>query len=762
MKTKNYFLLLAVFALISSVNLFSQTAKFDTSGSFGSGDADEPRFAVLDEDNNYYVVGQGKGIMMISSEVILTGRGAADAFVVKYNEDMDVQWANYVGGTRDESFESVAVASNGDVYAVGKVRSASTIDGTEAMIAATNDQDGMIVVFDKDGAYKTHKTIVGTADVGNKISGNAICYSIVIDETDNVYVTGSTIGNTDFGNGKSLAPLTTGAVVYVAKYNTDLECQWVIEGNSGDNSASVDWPMSMNLDKNNNIIFAGRYATQIDITGTNGNTVSNSTAGTSTGFIAKINPAGECQWVKAISCAESRIDMKGVACDSKGNVGVIGFSNGKVTPEGQAEYAFAGNIDIFFVRLSASGTYVDGFAYGGPGRDEGKGITFDNNDNVYLAGNMNGANDTGSSVNMNPKGNTAVNKTFYGHDGFYAKYSGETLELLQVEKTATPATRNNQHEVAFNVALSKDDCRVYTLGYFNNAETIFDGDGGSVTLPNVGTYDIYWTIYSSCFSIKTSSLPNGKIGEMYFASIEVGNPTGSITCSVVEGSLPPGVTMDPSGSISGTPTERGRFDFTIKVQDSQASQEKELFIIITDAQGCDVFIRTDACPDAHLNVPYSFQIDIAGENYTCTLKSGSLPTGLTLSESGLISGTPTGGENMYRFTVEAKKDEACFDEIDLAMIVDAKSGIGELVGLNNFTLYPIPANGQFTLNSAFDTMSDIEVDIIMPAGISVWNKTFKNVDRINETIRINDFASGIYFVVLKNDEGKAVRRLIVK
>lgn len=49
-------------------------------------------------------------------------------------------------------------------------------------------------------------------------------------------------------------------------------------------------------------------------------------------------------------------------------------------------------------------------------------------------------------------------------------------------------------------------------------------------------------------------------------------------------------------------------------------------------------------PNVTAAVPYSFQLPAAGGDgiYTFTLVSGTLPGGLTLSSSGLISGTPTG------------------------------------------------------------------------------------------------------------------------
>lgn len=52
---------------------------------------------------------------------------------------------------------------------------------------------------------------------------------------------------------------------------------------------------------------------------------------------------------------------------------------------------------------------------------------------------------------------------------------------------------------------------------------------------------------------------------------------------------------------------------------------------------------TESLPDFFIGVPANFQIDAVGGTspYTFTLVGGSMPPGLTLSSSGLISGTPT-------------------------------------------------------------------------------------------------------------------------
>jgi hypothetical protein len=105
--------------------------------------------------------------------------------------------------------------------------------------------------------------------------------------------------------------------------------------------------------------------------------------------------------------------------------------------------------------------------------------------------------------------------------------------------------------------------------------------------------------------------------------------------------LPPGLSLSPSGTISGTPTSSGTFNFTVRVQDNlQAAATRAFSMLITS--GNQLIIVTDSLPDQTVNVPYNQTITAAGGTapYSWSIVAGSLPPGLSLSSAGTITGIP--------------------------------------------------------------------------------------------------------------------------
>jgi hypothetical protein len=72
------------------------------------------------------------------------------------------------------------------------------------------------------------------------------------------------------------------------------------------------------------------------------------------------------------------------------------------------------------------------------------------------------------------------------------------------------------------------------------------------------------------------------------------------------------------------------------------------------AEGALTITTTSPLPDAIAGKPYSVQLAASGgvSPYTWGATGGSLPAGISLSSSGMLSGTPT-STGSFSFTVQA-------------------------------------------------------------------------------------------------------------
>lgn len=164
------------------------------------------------------------------------------------------------------------------------------------------------------------------------------------------------------------------------------------------------------------------------------------------------------------------------------------------------------------------------------------------------------------------------------------------------------------------------------------------------------------TIYDYApLQITTTNLPGGLVNTYYSAQLQTAGGSGSMTWAVVSNSLPLGLEMLwYSGLIYGTPTTAGTFCFTVSATDYDDGRVayQTLCLAITGALQVD----TTNLPSAVVGVPYANTLQASGGQppYTWRLApfSAPLPAGLTLTNSGLIAGTPTtAGTNTFNVQV---------------------------------------------------------------------------------------------------------------
>jgi len=160
-------------------------------------------------------------------------------------------------------------------------------------------------------------------------------------------------------------------------------------------------------------------------------------------------------------------------------------------------------------------------------------------------------------------------------------------------------------------------------------------------------------------SINTLELPGGVVNAPYSRALSASGGTLPYTWSVASGTLPAGLSLDPAtGVISGTPTKAADTSpFTVTVKDSGHPQR------VTNPQQLDLVVvsgltvTTSSLPQAAVGKAnaYSAQLAAAGGTgpYVWTL-TGTLPPGLTLDPSGVITSGTSGPTQtgVFPFTVQ--------------------------------------------------------------------------------------------------------------
>jgi type II secretory pathway pseudopilin PulG len=189
----------------------------------------------------------------------------------------------------------------------------------------------------------------------------------------------------------------------------------------------------------------------------------------------------------------------------------------------------------------------------------------------------------------------------------------------------------------------------------NNVNCLDNTPGASLPYDDIVRYitidDLRQQICSS-FTITTTSLPDGVMHQAYpTVQIEATNGVKPYTFSLVSGSgsLPPGLTLNSDGTISGTPTQAGTYSFTIQATDSDNKIATKRFSITI--QPNKPRITTESLPYGQVNQSYCAVVTASGGKTPYTYTVSGLPPELhydtncescpTNDEGKCINGTPT-------------------------------------------------------------------------------------------------------------------------
>jgi hypothetical protein len=140
--------------------------------------------------------------------------------------------------------------------------------------------------------------------------------------------------------------------------------------------------------------------------------------------------------------------------------------------------------------------------------------------------------------------------------------------------------------------------------------------------------------------VTTSSLTAATVGTAYSMTLYASGGTKSYVWAIESGTLPSGLTL-ASGKISGTPTVSGSQTLVVRVTDTAG--RTAISGPLTFNVAPKLAILTATLPGPTKGAVYSFTLNGEGglAPYTWSKSSGTIPSGLTLSSAGVLSGTPT-------------------------------------------------------------------------------------------------------------------------
>ena len=163
-------------------------------------------------------------------------------------------------------------------------------------------------------------------------------------------------------------------------------------------------------------------------------------------------------------------------------------------------------------------------------------------------------------------------------------------------------------------------------------------------------------IFARQLMIGTTTLPDGVLNAAYSAALQATGGTGTITWSLATGTLPAGLTLNPStGAITGTPTAAGTSPVTVKATDSASPPNSVITALsISINTTTPAFaISTAGLPNGSVGTPYDQILTATGGTtpFTWSTLSGALPTGLSLNaKTGEITGAPAATTAGISFT----------------------------------------------------------------------------------------------------------------
>ena len=202
--------------------------------------------------------------------------------------------------------------------------------------------------------------------------------------------------------------------------------------------------------------------------------------------------------------------------------------------------------------------------------------------------------------------------------------------------------------------------------------------------------------------VTTTSLPSAPVGMAYMAPLAAAGGTAPYTWTITSGTLPEGISLDPTGVLSGSPTSVSSAAIIFTVSDATGAQATASLTLAVPS----LRITTTSLPTGLLNTPYSASIAVSGGQgpFTFSLSTGALPAGVSFTSAGAFNGTPL-ASGAFTVTLTVRDSAGASAASSLTLSVSAPQSALHLTALAE----TVTAATQIPIDLWIDTASTSEL-----------------------------------------------------
>ena len=326
----------------------------------------------VDSSGNSYITGYFQGTVDFGGGNV-TSAGNNDIFVLKLNSSGTFQWVQTYGGSENDSVYDLTIDSSNNIIVAGIFR--GTVNFGSGNIVSSGGIDAFVLKLNSSGTFQWVQTYGGTS--------SEFAYSVDVDSSDNLYISGEYSNTVDFGGGAETAEAGH-CDIFILKLNSSGTFQWVETLGSFGN----DRALHITADSSGNSYTTGEFTSTTNFGG--GNVANN---GGFDIFVLKLNSSGTFQWVQTYG-GTSNDRGQNIQLDSSNNPIIVGQFQ-ETTDFGSGNITSSGSTDIFVLKLNSSGTFQWVQTYGDSTGDSGTGVAVDSSDNILISGYFQGTVDFG-------------------------------------------------------------------------------------------------------------------------------------------------------------------------------------------------------------------------------------------------------------------------------------------------------------------------------------------------------------------------------